>query len=424
VLAARGLAAALARQTQPGPLFLGVAAGALFLAFAYSPVRRAVHHRLYGGLVEPNGSLEDFAQRLEGSLEPEAVLSAIVEVVKKALRPRHAAIHLMRLDADGLVLMADMPAGSYVVAAGHLPPASNLTTEPALANDRPRGQLSFPLMYQSEMVGQLVVIPDEGRQLTTQDQHLLATIACRAGSAAYVVRQAHDLRLARERLVLAREEERRLLRRNLHDTIGPTLAAISLKAGAVRAVIERDPAAAQEEMSELRKQIQSVITDIRRLAYDLRPPALDELGMLPAILEQARQFSTGGLEVSVDAPDQLPALPAALEVAVYRIVMEALTNVQRHSQARHCRIRLGVNGAIRIEVTDDGVGLPAIYGAGVGIASMRERANELGGFCTIETQPEGGTRVLASLPLSSRAERGGIESAAAGSAFPARDSSR
>jgi signal transduction histidine kinase len=365
--------------------------------------------------MESNNPLERFAQQLEGSLDPDGVLAAIVEAAVKSLRPRYAAIHLNRQDAETLVLFAYGRGGGDGTTQAPSP-GTNLTADPAEAGGQATWQLSFPLIHQSEVVGQLVVVPDEGRLLTPQDQHLLATIARRGGWAAHVVRQAHDLRLARERLVLAREEERRRLRRNLHDTIGPTLAALSLKAGAVRSIIERDPEAAQQEMNELRKQIQSVITDIRRLAYDLRPPALDELGMLPAILEQARQFSSGRLQVIVDAPDQLPALPAALEVAVYRIVMEALTNVQRHSKARHCRIRLSADDPILVEVTDDGVGLPAEFRAGIGTASMRERASELGGFCTVESLPRRGTRVLASLPLGSRGQR---REAPSGGPFPA-----
>jgi signal transduction histidine kinase len=214
------------------------------------------------------------------------------------------------------------------------------------------------------------------------------------------MRMTTDLQRARERLVLAREEERRRLRRNLHDTIGPTLAALNLKAGAVRGLIERDPTAALAHMSELREQIRSVIADIRRVVYDLRPPALDELGMLPAIREQAAQFSVEGLQVSVDAPDYLPTLPAALEVAAYRIVLEALTNVARHAQAQHCWIRLSLEDELQIEVTDDGVGLPPMIRAGVGLTSMRERAAELGGQCVFEPRPGGGTRVLADLPLA------------------------
>lgn len=262
--------------------------------------------------------------------------------------------------------------------------------------------LVFPLLYKSEEVGQLIVVTADGSQPGSEEWHLVAAIASGAGAAAQVVRQAHVLQLARERLVLAREEERRRLRRNLHDTIGPTLSALSLKAGAVRNLIQEDPGAAQEGMNELRQQIQSVITDIRRVVYDLRPPALDELGIIPAIREQAQQFSTGGLQVVVDAPEQMPPLPAAVEVAVYRIVMEALTNVDRHAHARQCRILIEVEDQVNVEVADDGIGLPADRRAGVGIASMRERVSELGGSCTLESIPKGGTRVLATLPIGPR----------------------
>jgi len=327
----------------------------------------------------------------------------MAEVVAQALQARYAAVYLKPLDAEALVLAAEHRMGNDDVDARVAPSEDDRTEDPLGTQLRSPPALTFPLLHQSEVVGQLVVVPQEGRPPTAEELDLLATIARRAGSAAQVVRQAHDLLRARERLVLAREEERRRLRRNLHDTIGPTLAALSLKAGAVRNLIEQDPPAAQEQLNELREQIHSVITDIRRVVYDLRPPALDELGMVPAIREQARQFSTGGLQVSVDAPDQMPPLPAAVEVAAYRIVMEALANVARHAHARLCRIHLSVNDQVSIEVVDDGVGLPAKHRAGVGIASMRERVGELGGSCTIESPAEGGTRVLAFLPASSRA---------------------
>jgi signal transduction histidine kinase len=276
------------------------------------------------------------------------------------------------------------------------------------------------VLYKSEEVGLLLVVPDDDHPPTPAERHLLATIARGAGSAAQVVRQEHDLQLGRERLVLAREEERRRLRRNLHDSIGPTLAALSLRAGSVRNLIEQDLPTAQEQLNELRELIHVVITDIRRVVYNLRPPALDELGMLPAIQEQAGQSSTGGLQVSVHAPDQMPPLSAAAEVATYRIVMEALTNVERHAHARHCRISLSVNDQVCIEVVDDGVGLLPNHRAGVGIASMRERVAELGGSFTIDSPAEGGTRVLAFLPASSRAP--GWETAGSETALPVEDS--
>lgn len=348
--------------------------------------------------------LAQLAERLEISLDPQGVFTTITKTVASALPAQYAAVCLRRLDSDELVLVAE-----HRVADGEIevPTGSSHQgewTEESCHDRLPTlPSLSFPLLDQGETVGHLLVVPDEGANLTAEQRDLLTIIANRAGSAARVVRQAQDLLRARERLVLAREEERRRLRRNLHDTIGPTLAALNLKAGTVRNLIEQDPLAAQEQMNELRQQIQSVITDIRRVVYDLRPPALDELGILLAIREQASQFSTGGLQVIVDAPNHIPVLPAAVEVATYRIVMEALTNVERHAHARLCRIRISVDERVNIEVVDDGVGLPANHHPGVGIASMRERVTELGGSCKIESTAEGGTRVLASLPASSRA---------------------
>lgn len=359
---------------------------------------------------ESPGQLARLADRLQGSLDPHAVLPAVAAGVAQGLPARYVAVYLKRLDAEEFILAADHGTTTGEFALPPSPPAAERSAEDRPGTE-PSHSLTFPLLYKSEVVGQLIVVPDDYRQPTPEERQLLASIARGAGSAAQVVRQEHDLQLARERLVLAREEERRRLRRNLHDTIGPTLAALSLKAGSVRNLIEQDLPAAQEQLNELRELIHVVITDIRRVVYNLRPPALDELGMLPAIQEQARQSSTGGLQVSVHAPDQMPPLSAAVEVAAYRIVMEALTNVERHAHARHCRISLSVSDQVSIEVVDDGVGLLPNHRAGVGIASMRERVAELGGSCTIESPAEGGTRVLALLPASSRAPGWGSASA-------------
>lgn len=142
------------------------------------------------------------------------------------------------------------------------------------------------------------------------------------------------------------------------------------------------------------------------MVYDLRPPALDELGLGLAIREQAAQYSTNGLGVRVEAPERLPPLPAAVEVAAYLIVQEALTNVVRHAQARQCEVRLTVEGDLHLEIEDDGVGLPASRHAGVGLHSMNERAEELGGRCMIESVPNGGTIVTVRLPLPREASSG------------------
>ncbi|HZG68650.1 MAG TPA: ATP-binding protein, partial [Herpetosiphonaceae bacterium] len=145
---------------------------------------------------------------------------------------------------------------------------------------------------------------------------------------------------------------------------------------------------------------QEATADIRRLVYALRPPALDDLGLIAALREQANQYGHTGLHITVEAPEQLPALPAAVEVAAYRMAQEALTNVVRHAEARICRVRLfRSDTTLCLEICDDGHGLPAGHRAGVGLHSMRERAAELGGSCTIETRPEGGTLVAGYLPL-------------------------
>jgi len=209
-----------------------------------------------------------------------------------------------------------------------------------------------------------------------------------------------ELQRARERLVAAREEERRRLRRDLHDGLGPALAGAALMVEAAENLLAVDPVAASDLLEHARAEIQGAVADVRRLVYALRPPALDELGLVGAVREQAERLSVGDHpHVAVEAPEGLDALPAAVEVAAYGIALEAMTNVARHADARTCVVRISVNGSLELEVSDDGQGLPSLYRAGVGMASMRERAEELGGTCEIERADGRGTCVRARLPL-------------------------
>jgi len=147
--------------------------------------------------------------------------------------------------------------------------------------------------------------------------------------------------------------------------------------------------------------MQEVLADIRRIAYDLRPPALDELGLVGALKAHITSHNqVQGLQITLEAPESPPPLPAAVEVAAYRIALEAMTNVSRHAGAQHCSIRLSLPDDLCLEVMDDGCGLPNAVRAGVGLTSMRERAEELGGTCRTEALPQGGTGVTARLPLS------------------------
>ena len=202
----------------------------------------------------------------------------------------------------------------------------------------------LPLVYQLETMGQLILAPRApGEHFSQTDRRLLETIARQAGIAAYNVRLTQDLQRSRERLVTTREEERRRLRRDLHDGLGPALASMSFKLDAIHNLADRDPLAVKTTATDLKSQVQNALADIRRIAYDLRPPALDELGLVGALKEHIAACNQAqGLQITLEAPENLPPLAAAVEVAVYRIALEAMTNVSRHAEARHCYVRLSL----------------------------------------------------------------------------------
>jgi signal transduction histidine kinase len=212
---------------------------------------------------------------------------------------------------------------------------------------------------------------------------------------------ATDLQQSRARLVAAREEERRRLRRDLHDGLGPSLAAIVLKLN--NAEGQADPDRRVQLLAEARQETRTAIAEVRRLVDGLRPPAIDEVGLIGAIRQAAASLCSPDLSIEVSGPVLLPVLPAAIEVATFRIASEAMTNVQRHAQASRCHVRISTNGAFELSVSDDGRGAPPGTPPGVGWTSMSDRAAELGGTCTITSRAGGGTLVRAVLPLSSSA---------------------
>jgi len=263
--------------------------------------------------------------------------------------------------------------------------------------------LRVPLTSSGEHVGDLVIAPRRpGETFNQADRRLLAGLAHHAGAAVHAADLTTQLQRSRERLVTAREEERRRIRRDLHDGLGPVLAGIAMQLDAARRLTRRDQDAAGQLLQHLREQTQAAIADIRRLVYDLRPPALDDLGLTGALAQHAASCSApGGLQVSINTGPGLPALPAAAEVAAYRIATEAVTNVTRHAGARTATVKLTAgDGVLQVEVTDDGRGVSPVHRAGVGLASMRERAEELGGSCTLLPRPGGGSILFARLPLA------------------------
>jgi signal transduction histidine kinase len=362
------------------------------VAVSFQPLRerlqRMVNRLMYGERDEPYAVLKRLSQRLEVVVASEQVLPTIVETVAQALKLPYAAIALQH-------------EANYKVAASYPRPAHAVT--PDIDGD----VQVLPLVYQSETVGQFILAPrGRGETFSQADQQLLQTIARQTSVAAYNVRITHDLQRSRERLVTTREEERRRLRRDLHDGLGPVLAAMSFGLDAVYNLADSDPTAAREVVTQLKEQAQDALSDIRRIAYNLRPPALDELGLVGALKEHIASHHAQDLQIVLEAPDRLPPLPAAVEVAVYRIALEAITNVIRHANASHCVVRLWLDEQLCLEVSDDGRGLPAVVRAGIGMSSMRERAAELGGHLTIKPlTDQGGTIVMAQLPLSENGQK-------------------
>jgi signal transduction histidine kinase len=369
-------------QTQGNIAVSLVATG--LVAVLFQPLRsrlqRGVNRLMYGERDNPYAVISRLGRRLEATLAPEAVLSTIVKTIREALKLPYTAIALPR-DGEGF---------EAVATSGEHSPADPLV---------------LPLSYGGESVGELLLAPRApGEGFSAADRRLLDDLAHQAGVAVHGVRVMADLQRSRERLVLAREEERRRLRRDLHDELAPTLAALGLSAATVGELIPTDPKDAAFANDKLQAAIRATVGEIRRLVYDLRPPALDELGLIEAIRERASRYGVGdeGFRATVEAPDELPPLPAAVEVAAYRIVQEALMNVSRHARAYSCTVRLACTDSssreLTIEVTDDGVGLPERPEGGVGLHSMRERAAELGGECEIVRSWPSGTRVFARLP--------------------------
>ena len=337
-------------------------------------VQRRVDRLFYGDRGVPYDALARLGRRVEESAGTESALSSWVKTIADSLRLPYAALELRLGD-------------EWRQAAAYGEAPSRVTV--------------FALISQRETVGRLLVgTRSPGERLDPDDERLLADLARQAGPAthAVVLRQAVDA--SRAGLVTAGEEERRRLRRDLHDGLGPTLAGLTLGLDTARA-----RSAGQPELQELlgrpKTETQRAVTDVRRIVYGLRPPTLDEFGLVGSLREEVGRLrcEAPALSVTLDAPDEgLADLPAAVEVACYRIVTEALTNVTRHAHATQCSVRIHLDHSLDVDVRDNGVGLPDGWRTGVGIASMRVRVTELGGKIDIEPCLPHGTRITACLP--------------------------
>ncbi|MFJ6617705.1 histidine kinase [Kitasatospora sp. NPDC091335] len=327
----------------------------------------------YGSRAQPYQVLRSLAGRVSQTVDPQEVPGVLCRTVGDELR------------LPGVELTVSTRGGERSLAAvGELSGSGE----------------AFPLVHRGARIGRLTVAPREGqRVLDHSDRDILRSLADQAAPAVASLQLTEDLRASREQIVATREEERRQLRRDIHDGLGPMLAGLRLRLQGAAAV--DDPTLYSSVLDRVADDLASAVREVRRITDRLGPTALGDYGLSRALGRLAETFSGPDLVVSTRLePDPLPALPAAVEVAVYRITAEALNNVLRHARASSATVVVRVDaGRLELDVEDDGTGaghgLPAQ--PGVGLRSMSERAAEIGGSCTVDALGHG-TRVHAVLP--------------------------
>ena len=341
------------------------------LALAGMPVRGWLQQRVER-LVYGSASAGELLERLgaeTGAGDDRGVLEDLTEGLRRSLRL--ATVVVEAADTD-LSVTAGTPAD---------------------------GLVAVPLHSRGRQVGTLWLGPPAGERLDLRTLQLVRQISGLVASALDLALVNADLERARGRLLDVRQEERRLLRRELHDSLGPSLAGISLAlAGMGRTSTLTAPDA--ELLAHLQEELTHRAQDVRLMSRSLLPPALEEGRLGDALDALARRFSTDGMVVEVEA-EGADRVDSRRQVTIYHVAAEAVLNAHRHAAATHCAVRLEpvCDGAVRLTVTDDGRGLSDADETGIGLRSMRERAAELGGALTIAaTDREGGTTVTMVLP--------------------------
>lgn len=367
-----GLVAALGEhvggdeQTRSGVLAL------LVVALVASPLRdaaqRAVRRLFWGPAADRQQALAELARRIGASPSVQDSPRIVCEALATALR---APVQLT--------------AGEVVVAT---------TGDPAPVLRQ------VDVSHAGRQVGAIRIGPRSSGSLVAREEQLLEDVAAAVAPVLDTLRLTEDLRLARARVLEARDRERARLHRDLHDGLGPTLAGITLGLDAARALVGRAPDAAETSLARLGELAAGATAEVRRVVDDLSPGALDELDLAEAI-----RWHTGlaGVEPAVRLHAQdLPPLPRVAEAVALRVVLEAVTNVRRHASATRCEVFLAVDAdRLHLAVDDDGVGLAAGSGGGtgVGLTSMLTRVESLGGALHVVRSPLGGTRVEADIPV-------------------------
>jgi signal transduction histidine kinase len=330
-------------------------------------LQRLVDRVMYGDTRTRGGTALRLLHAVEGSSSVSSVVAGLASAATASLRASWVSIVV----------------GELSVEQGARPDQGTVRTEPLLADE--------------EVVGSLTVAFGPYRGFGGREEAALAELARHGGRAVRAAQLADDLLVAREQLITTREEERSRLRRDLHDELGPTLASLAMQLGGLASLIATDPAAATARVGRLEAAAREALEQVRETARALRPPTLDELGLVEALIQVGAD-----LGVRVHTSGDVPSLPPAVEVAAFRIGAEALTNVARHSGQAHAELTVALAGSqLLLRIVDHGRGIVGAS-AGVGVLAMRERAEELGGTLSIGAAPGGGTVVVARIPRAIR----------------------
>lgn len=359
------LVAGLARLLPSGPTPQLVAAVviAVGLAPARDRIQGLIDRLLYGERSEPWSALRRLGSEGNGS-------SDLVTDVLAALA---GGLHVAGARIEG-------PDGTALAGVGECPDDAQ----------------AVPLVFAGEDVGRLRLAPRRGESsLGPADLRLIEGVAPLVAAVIQSGRLTDDLRAERTRVLEATHSERGRLRQDLHDGLGPSLTGIGLGLEALQSRVTSD----EDLVARLRAEVSAALEEIRRIIDDLRPTALDDHGLVGALRNRVDQVSGhAGLEVRLDAPEALAGVSPEVELAAFRIADEALTNVVRHAHARHCTVRLSADREFHLAIEDDGCGVGPGRNGGVGLASMRERAERLGGRFTL-TSLTPGTEVRVELPM-------------------------
>ena len=367
ILATMALAEGLGASAQERTWIAAAVAAALTIPVV-GLSRRAADRFVYGRRPSPLRALEELGTRLAQLADPRDVPETVLGAVTESLAVGGARLLV------GDTVQAEVGTATF--------------------------EEQFPITYRDERLATLAVAPRPGETtLIARDRSVITRIGALAGPALHGARLVNELVEARARVVIAREDERRRLRRDLHDDLAPTLAGLGLSAAVVEKFSRAGDRRAADAATDLAGRLQGASRQVRDIAYNLRPPVLDDRGLVATIEET---IATGGPpRVNVVAPTDRLELPAAVEACALRIIQEAVVNVRRHAAASCCEVRIVPEpDALRIEIVDDGIGFTEPRRAGIGMRSMTERASEIGGSVSFRSEAGRGTRVSVRLPVN------------------------